>query len=144
VNSTTGPWPYSARRLDLIDKRLKHCRIDHSQMRQSLRIMPVTPESYARLATIPHGDSVLAQSTFAKRLNTGPTIDPVDSTPFTGETPDLNSAPANRVTNDEYLKQYSEGKLPEECLPANLNDAEPLRTRLAFFKRDRRTKTRYR
>jgi len=77
----------------------------------------------------------LAQSTFAKRLNTGPTIDPVDSTPFTGETPDLNSAPANRVTNDEYLKQYSEGKLPEECLPANLNDAEPLRTRLAFFKR---------
>jgi hypothetical protein len=60
---------------------------------------PVTPESYVRLATIPHGDSLLALSTFAARLNTGPTINPVDSTPFTGDIPDLNSSPASPVTS---------------------------------------------
>ena len=88
---------------------------------------PVTPESYARLATIPHGDSVLAQSTFFTTVNGGPQIASVNSTPFTGETPDLNSPPANPVTNDDYLKPYREGKLPAECLPANLNDAETIK-----------------
>jgi hypothetical protein len=88
---------------------------------------PVTEESYARLATIPHGDSLLAQSTFAQRLNTGPTIDPVDSTPFTGGIPDLNSPPGSPVPNDQYLEQYRTKKLPTECLPAGLNDAETIK-----------------
>jgi hypothetical protein len=87
----------------------------------------VAPESYARLATIPHGDSLLALSTFAERLNTGPTIDPVDSTPFTGEIPDLNGSPTNPITNDPYLAQYRETPLPKECLPAGLVVTETIK-----------------
>jgi hypothetical protein len=85
---------------------------------------PVAPETYVRLATVPHGDSILAQSTIADRVNTGPTIEDVDSTPFTGEIPDLNSSPPHPVTNADYLRQYRETPLPAECLPAGL-DAAP-------------------
>jgi hypothetical protein len=88
---------------------------------------PVTPESYARLATIPHGDSVLAQSTFADRLNSGPIINPVDSTPFTGEIPDLNSPPANPVANADYLRPYITTPLPTECLPAGLDAVKTIK-----------------
>jgi hypothetical protein len=85
---------------------------------------PVVPETYVRQATIPHGDSVLAQSTFFRRVNGGPQIDPVDSTPFTGEIPDLNGSPAQPITDPDYLKQYQATRLPTECLPAGL-DAVP-------------------
>jgi hypothetical protein len=88
---------------------------------------PVTPESYARLATIPHGDALLAVSTFAERLNTGPTIDPIDSTPFTGDIPDLNSSPTNPITNDTYLAQYRQTLLPKECLPVGLGSADTIK-----------------
>src|SRR5208282_2550399 len=39
-------------------------------------------ETYVREATIPHGDSLLAQSTFFATLSGGPTIDPVNTFPF--------------------------------------------------------------
>jgi hypothetical protein len=88
---------------------------------------PVTPESYVRLATIPHGDSLLALSTFAARLNTGPTINPVDTTPFTGDIPDLNSPPASPVTSSDYLSPYQETPLPTECLPAGLDAVQTIK-----------------
>jgi hypothetical protein len=88
---------------------------------------PLTPESYVRLATIPHGDSLLALSTFAARLNTGPTINPVDSTPFTGDIPDLNSSPASPVTSSDYLSPYRETPLPTECLPAGLDAVQTIK-----------------
>ena len=88
---------------------------------------PVTPESYVRLATIPHGDSLLALSTFAARLNTGPTINPVDTTPFTGDIPDLNSSPASPVTSSDYLSPYRETPLPTECLPAGLDAVQTIK-----------------
>ena len=88
---------------------------------------PVTLETYVRQATIPHGDSVLAQSTFFTKVNGGPQIDPVDSTPFTGEIPDLNSSPANPITNADYLKQYREKTLPTECLPVGLDAAQTIK-----------------
>jgi hypothetical protein len=88
---------------------------------------PATPESYARLATIPHGDSVLAQSTFADKLNSGPIINPVDSTPFTGEIPDLNSPPANPVTNPDYLRPYTTTPLPKDCMPAGLDQIHTIK-----------------
>jgi hypothetical protein len=88
---------------------------------------PVTPETYVRQATIPHGDSVLAQSTFFTTVNGGPQISPVDSTPFTGDIPDLNSSPANPVTNVDYLRPYRETPLPTECLPAGLDAAETIK-----------------
>jgi hypothetical protein len=43
---------------------------------------PQSGPTIARLATIPHGDSLLAQGT-ALTVNGGPKIEPVDSTPFT-------------------------------------------------------------
>lgn len=42
---------------------------------------PNQPATVVRLATIPHGDSLLAQSTFFGTVNTGPTIAAIDSTP---------------------------------------------------------------
>jgi hypothetical protein len=88
---------------------------------------PVTLETYVRQATIPHGDSLLAQSTFFTTVNGGPQIAPVDSTPFTGDIPDLNSSPANPVTNADYLKPYRETPLPAECLPAGLDSVQTIK-----------------
>jgi len=88
---------------------------------------PVTQETYVRQATIPHGDSVLAQSTFFTTLNGGPQIAPVDSTPFTGQIPDLNSPPANPVTNASYLRPYTATPLPTECLPAGLDPVQTIK-----------------
>jgi hypothetical protein len=88
---------------------------------------PVTDETYVRQATIPHGDSILAQSTFLLDVNSGPQIAPVDSTPFTGDIPDLNSSPANPVTNADYLKPFRETPLPTECLPAGLDAVQTIK-----------------
>jgi len=48
--------------------------------------VPATKEdasdTYVRQATIPQGDSLLAQSTFTLDVKAGPKIDPVDSFPF--------------------------------------------------------------
>jgi hypothetical protein len=88
---------------------------------------PVAQETYVRQATIPHGDSVLAQSTFFTTLNGGPQIAPVDSTPFTGQIPDLNSPPANPVTNPSYLRPYTATPLPTECLPAGLDPVQTIK-----------------
>jgi hypothetical protein len=88
---------------------------------------PVTEEAYVRQATIPHGDSVLAQSTFFTTVSGGPQIAPVDSTPFTGGTPDLNSPPANPVTNANYLRPYTATPLPTECLPSGLDAAQTIK-----------------
>jgi len=88
---------------------------------------PVTQETYVRQTTIPHGDSVLAQSTFFTTLNGGPQIAPVDSTPFTGQIPDLNSPPANPVTNASYLRPYTATPLPTECLPAGLDPVQTIK-----------------
>jgi hypothetical protein len=56
-------------------------------------------ESYVREATIPHGDSLLAQSTFFATLNSGPTIDPANTFPFpqADPIPPLNGNPANSL-----------------------------------------------
>lgn len=88
---------------------------------------PVTEEAYVRQATIPHGDSVLAQSTFFTTVTGGPQIAPVDSTPFTGNIPDLNSPAANPVTNANYLRPYTATPLPTECLPAGLDAVQTIK-----------------
>jgi hypothetical protein len=88
---------------------------------------PVTQETYVRQATIPHGDSVLAQSTFFTTVNGGPQIAPVDSTPFTGNIADLNSPAANPVTNANYLRPYTVTPLPTECLPAGLDAVQTIK-----------------
>ena len=88
---------------------------------------PATLETYVRQATIPHGDSVLAQSTFFTKVNGGPQIAPVDSTPFTGEIPGLTTRRRIPITSAEYLKQYQDKALPTECLPAGLGAAETIK-----------------
>jgi hypothetical protein len=88
---------------------------------------PVSPEQYVRQATIPHGDSVLAQSTLAIAVNGGPQLAPVDSTPFQGAIPDLNGSPANPITDADYLRRYRETPLPTECLPAGLDAIQTIK-----------------
>jgi hypothetical protein len=69
----------------------------------------------------------LAESTFFMTVNGGPQIAPVDSTPFTGNIPDLNSPAANPVTNANYLRQYTATPLPTECLPAGLDAVQTIK-----------------
>jgi len=83
--------------------------------------VPAQAETYVRHATIPHGDSVLAQSTFFTTLKSGPDIQPVNSTPFTGTIPGLNANPATPITDPAYLAKFSTTPLPTECLPPGLN-----------------------
>jgi len=79
---------------------------------------PVAQSTVVRQATIPHGDSLLAQSTLITTVNKGPTIDPVFSVPFTDAViPGLNAKPANPITNETYLAQFTNRKLTSCCLP---------------------------
>lgn len=82
--------------------------------------VPKAAESYVRMATIPHGDSVLAQTSAAFTVPGGPKIDPVDSFPFTGAIPGLNGQSATQETNPVYLAPYLQPVLGKNCLPAGL------------------------
>jgi hypothetical protein len=69
---------------------------------------PPQPATVARLGTIPHGDSLLAQGNFLT-VNGGPQIQAVDSTPFT-----LNPTTGARQndTNPIYLAPFKSTLLP--------------------------------
>ena len=86
----------------------------------------VTVDTYVRQATIPHGDSLLAQSVVATAVNGGPKIDPLDSTPFTGAIPGLNQPAATPITNPTYLKPFQTSPLPP-FLPPGLNAAATIK-----------------
>lgn len=82
----------------------------------------VVDATVVRQATIPHGDSLLAQSTLLLDKPGGPQIDPVDVVPFTdAQIPPLNGTPKNPITDKDYLAQFSEGKLSTCCLPTGVN-----------------------
>jgi hypothetical protein len=83
---------------------------------------PNVPQAtVVRHATIPHGDSLLAQSTLITEVNGPPQIDPVDSFPFTDATiPDLNT-PAKQILGPPYTDQYLNRTLPACCLPPGLD-----------------------
>ena len=68
---------------------------------------PAEPQTLARLGTIPHGDSLLAQGALINNglpFPGGPKIDPVDPTPFT-----LDATTGARVneTNATYLAPFA-------------------------------------
>ena len=83
---------------------------------------PKAPEpTVVRHATIPHGDSLLAQSTLITEVNGPPQIQAVDSFPFTDPTiPGLNT-PAKQVLGPPYTDQYLNRTLPTCCLPPGLD-----------------------
>ncbi|PWC56530.1 hypothetical protein TSO221_01685 [Azospirillum sp. TSO22-1] len=64
---------------------------------------PEAPATIVRQSTIPHGDSLLAQSTFLKDVVGGPTIDEVSTIP-TGDDPKLKRA--------GYIDPYTNPALP--------------------------------
>ncbi|MBV9689918.1 MAG: hypothetical protein JO202_09425 [Ktedonobacteraceae bacterium] len=74
---------------------------------------PAEPPTVVRLATIPHGDALLAQSDLVLEGKTAvmgpPKIDPVDSTPFT-----LNQTTGARQneTSPVYLQPFTQTPLP--------------------------------
>jgi hypothetical protein len=92
-------------------------------------------ESYVRLATIPHGDSLLAQSSFFTTVNGGPVIKPVNSFPFpiTDPVPALNADPANPL-GAPYINPYlnpvegpNGNAFPASALPSGLNPANTIK-----------------
>jgi len=87
-----------------------------------IRVPPTTApavgqDTYVRQATIPHGDSVLAQSITAISLDGGPIIASVDSTPFTGPVPQLNASSATPETDPAYLAPFLNDPLPAGIAP---------------------------
>jgi hypothetical protein len=89
---------------------------------------PESGETYVRQSTVPHGDSLVAQSIFARDVTGYPTIDPVNSTPFKGDViPGLNTNPSDPVTDPAYLAQYIDGRLPPIGLPAGLDAAATIK-----------------
>lgn len=68
-----------------------------------------TQASVARLSTIPHGDSLLAQGPWGEVAG-GPIIDNADATPFTL---DANGKRVNDTNVDTYLKPYFDTPLPD-------------------------------
>jgi hypothetical protein len=85
-------------------------------------------ETYVRQATIPHGDSLLAQSTLFTTVSGGPTIEPVNSLPFpqTDPIPSLTST-THQTLGDPYTAPYENSPLPAKCLPDGL-DPNPATT----------------
>lgn len=69
---------------------------------------PQQAATVARLGTIPHGDSLLAQGNFLT-VNSGPKIEPVDSTPFTL---DATTGARKNDTNPGYLAPFTSTALP--------------------------------
>jgi hypothetical protein len=98
-----------------------------------LRVPPSTDPAqpgnvYVRQSTIPHGDSLIAQSSFAGQVVT-PDIQPVNSLPFTDAViPPLNGNPVSVISNDKgYLNQYLNGLLPPVPFLSGLNAANVIK-----------------
>ncbi len=83
-------------------------------------------EAYVRQATIPHGDSLLSQSTFFTTVAGGPNIQPVNSLPFALAEPiqNLNEDPAHPL-GSPYIDPYKTTPLPDFGLPVAL---DPVKT----------------
>jgi hypothetical protein len=93
-------------------------------------------ETYVRQATIPHGDSLVAQSTFFTTVRSGPKIDPVNSFPFplADPIPGLNDVTHRVITNETYLAPYLSDPLPDDCLPKGLKPADTIKDPTAVLR----------
>ncbi len=86
-------------------------------------------ETYVRQAVIPHGDSLLAQSSFFTTVSGGPKIEPVSSLPFplSEPIPGLNDVAPGTITDPSYIAPYLNDPLPAACLPPGLNAADTIK-----------------
>ncbi len=86
-------------------------------------------ETYVRHATIPHGNSLAAQSTLFTTIGGAPKIDPVNSLPFpqTDPIPPLNDVTHATITAPGYIGPYLNDPLPVGCLPQGLNAAQTIK-----------------
>lgn len=86
-------------------------------------------ETYVRQAVIPHGDSLLAQSSFVTTVAGGPHIDPVISFPFplAEPIPPLNDTAHATITAPGYIGPFLTDPLPSHCLPDGLNAADTIK-----------------
>jgi hypothetical protein len=93
-------------------------------------------ETYVRQATIPHGDSLVAQSTFFAKVPSGPTIEPVNSFPFplADPIPGLNDVTHAVITNPMYLAPYLTDPLPPDCMPMGLVPADTIKDPTAVLR----------
>jgi hypothetical protein len=82
---------------------------------------PPADESYVRLSTIPHGDSLVAQSVFATEVSGPPVLAPVDALPFLivpgTPIPGLNQVPnPDPINVPGYLDPYLNPVLPPSVI----------------------------
>jgi hypothetical protein len=82
-------------------------------------------ETYVRQATIPHGDALIAQSTFFTTVAGGPVLNPVSTLPFNfGQPlPPLNGPFPTGTFPLGYLDPLLHPKLPAKGLPAGVTPA---------------------
>ena len=96
-----------------------------------LRVPPCgdnAEETYVRQAAIPHGASLVAQSTRATRIDGAPTIDPVDTLPFasTQPIPALNDV-THPTLGPPSTDPYGDTPLPADCVLAGVDAARIIR-----------------
>jgi hypothetical protein len=86
-------------------------------------------ETYVRQAVIPHGDSVLAQSSFFTTTAGGPDIKPVNSFPFpiADPIPALTDVTHATIEDPRYVGPFLNDPLPPECLPSGLNAGQTIK-----------------
>jgi hypothetical protein len=102
--------------------------------------VPATAENpsdtYVRQAVIPHGDSLLAQSSLSITIPQGPDIQPVNALPFPVADPiaALNDVAHATITDPAYIGPYLNDPLPAQCLPAGLNPAATIKDPTAVLR----------
>lgn len=100
---------------------------------------PPQKQTYVRQSTIPHGDSLIAQSIFFQEAPGGPTLDPVDTLPFLIKPgvpiPGLNKVPNPDPVENKlgYVDPYLNPTLPAG-LPAGLDGEAVVRNPVLLLK----------
>ncbi|HLK49098.1 MAG TPA: heme-binding protein [Bryobacteraceae bacterium] len=107
--------------------------------------VPETKENpagtYVRLATVPHGNSLVSQTTAVTTFSGRPTINPVNSLPIPGSdrVQPLN-APPGRPLSGAVLEQYLKSALPDG-LPSGLDPVKTIQDPTEVLRADIRSQT---
>lgn len=107
--------------------------------------MPPTTDNpsgtYIRLATVPHGNSLVSQATAVTTYKGRPTINPVNSLPIpaSDRMHPLNAAPGNPL-NGPVIEQYVKSGLPDG-LPSGLDPVKTIQDPTEVLRADIRSQT---
>ena len=99
------------------------------------------PNTYIRLAAVPHGNALVSQTTAVTTFKDRPTINPVNSLPFpkADRVQPLN-APPGKPLSDADIDQYKNSELPAG-LPAGLDPVKTIQDPTEVLRAEIRSQT---